>query len=1163
MEIRVLGPLEVRRSGGPLDLGGRKQRSVLAALVLRAREVIGPERLADVIWEGEPPASADTTLRGYVSNLRKAIEPDRAAGDEPQILRTTPAGYVLDVADEAIDSRRFERLVAQGRERRAHDPAAAVESWTQGLGLWRGDPYQDFAYANFVQSESARLGELKLSCREDLFDAQLALGRHDAVVGDLEAFRSLHPTRERALRLLMLALYRCGRQADALHAYEEGRRRLDEELGVEPSAEIRLLHEQILRQEEALTVAVVPTTPSGKQTLTFLLGDVERSTEKLRTLGDDYASALDEHRRKLREAFASHGGRAIRTWGDGVFAAFDGATDAVAAAVAAQCVLSRDVDDDRRLPVRMGLDTGEATLHGGEYVGLAIHVAARIMDAAHGDQVLVSQATKELFEAEEGTEVELAGAGTHVLKDVPDPVRFFQVVHPEMRTDFPPLRTGIRSDNLPRRPTSFVGRESDLELIEATLEDARIVTLTGVGGVGKTRLAIEVGARLAPGYPDGVWLCELAPIGDAESLLHHIASTLRVDRQRGMTLHESLLTALGQRQSLVILDNCEHLLGPVADLVEAIVHSCDTTHILATSRETIGVDGERSRPVLSLGAEAIRLFEDRARAVRPDFTVDAGNEGEIAAICGKLDGIPLAIELAAARVTSLSPSQIAKRLDEGFHFLRSGRRAAVDRHRTLHGAIDWSYGMLTEAERTLFDRLSVFAGGFTLEGADEVCGRDLDIDVADGLAALVAKSMVQADVSGPEARYSLLETMRQYAQDRLAERGDAEPTLAAHARYFAELYDATIPDMPSVDIEEEASAVRTELDNLRAAHAWAVTAGETDLALRVVAATWVVFLTDDRTEPAAWAQETLGMTGVEDHLLFPVALSRAADATFEEGDRDLGRDMAARALAAIDDRDAAIRLYPLLVSARQCFFTGDRDGCVRFSDEARRVADLHGERTLSISARIFAPLIEAYSGNHEHAIALAEGVLPIAREHSSPMYACACYALGEVLAEAGSDPDRALDLLATAITLFRAHDMRFWTGVALVTSASLRARHGDPSEALMTFLDAIEQFRFRGVWMQQWTTLRNLTELFGRLGLDEPAAVLLAASETAKRAVPVFGAQAERLGALAEDLRGRLGDDVFRAATERGRALSDEEAVALAKTEIDRALELTRSGSSR
>ncbi|MGH7856721.1 MAG: BTAD domain-containing putative transcriptional regulator, partial [Candidatus Binatia bacterium] len=409
-----------------------------------------------------------------------------------------------------VDAARFEAAVAEARVAIASgDNETARSLFTDALALWRGPAYADAADASFAQAESARLEELRTGGLEDLVECRLALGEAADLTGELDALTRSHPMRERLWAARMRALYRSGRQGDALKVYEEARAKLASELGIDPSPELRKLHESILRQEDE-----APATPTrarpGKQTLSFLFTDIELSTEMLLEAPDEYAYAqtMEEHRAALRDAFVAHGGRRIRTWGDAFFSAFDTATDAVRAAIAAQLALLTTCQEGVR--VRMGVHSGEAAVVADDYVGIAVHAAARIGAAAHGGQILVSQSTKELLDGDVGDGVTFLDLGAHQLKDIPEPVRLCQLTHPNLPKAFPPPRTlSAMPHNLPAQATSFVGRSDDVRATAEALERARVVTLTGVGGVGKTRLAQEVGAEVLPRYPDGVWLCEL------------------------------------------------------------------------------------------------------------------------------------------------------------------------------------------------------------------------------------------------------------------------------------------------------------------------------------------------------------------------------------------------------------------------------------------------------------------------------------------------------------------------------------------------------------------------------------------------------------------------------------------------------------------------------
>jgi predicted ATPase/DNA-binding SARP family transcriptional activator len=1160
LEFRVLGPLEVVRDGVPLDLGGAKQRAVLAALLVERGRVLGAERLADLVWEGAPPASADTTLRSYISNLRKALRPD-------DVLLTRSQGYVLEISDDSLDAVRFERLTEEGRQAHAggdHELARSV--LTDAAALWRGRAYGDVAYSSFAVAESGRLEQVRLNGIEDLLESRLALGDHAALTGELESLTSEHPMRERLWAARMIALYRSGRQGDALKVYEEARHQLADELGIDPSPELRRLHDSIVRQSDQLDIPA-RVARTGKQTLSFLFTDIELSTEILLGAEDEYAyaSLMEDHRAALREAFVAHGGQRIRTWGDAFFSAFNTAADAVRAAVSAQLALHQN-GDGNAVRVRMGLHSGEAAIVADDYVGLAVHAAARIQSASHGGQILVSQSTKELIDADLGDGVAFLDLGPHQLKDIPEPMRLFQLTHPSLPKSFPPPRTmSTLPHNLPGQVTSFIGRTDDVRAVIEALESARVVTLTGVGGVGKTRLSIEAGAEALPRYPDGVWLCELAPVGDDEAVVHTMAREIGVAKV-DVPLRESLLAFLRRRRALVVLDNCEHVIGPAANVIEELVRSCPGVDVLATSREPIGVEGEHIRPVRSLcvpddlssdllDTEAIQLFVDRARAVRPDFEIGPHNSSAVAEICRRLDGIPLAIELAAARTSSMGPLEIAARLDRRFRFLRSGRRTAIERHRTLQAAIDWSYALMTEEEQLLFERLSVFVGGFTLSSAEHVCSMGLDADVVELIDALVGKSILEADTSGTATRYTMLETLRQYAQDKLEERGDSERFMRTHCDFFANLAEEADAGIRGRDQEEWVRRCDEEIDNFRAAHRFAVASSDLDLALRLVAGlAWYSGLGQMSEVEEVWTVHSLALPGANSHELCPIILGSMAQAAWTRGRLSAAKEFGERALdlAPRDgDRRRALAVHALAAVA---MFEGRLEDGLALGGEMIQLARAYGESFLEGVWLLNLGLIEGYGGDIAKGLELIEKAKPFVESSGAPsLLAHADYVTGEVIGD--TDPQRAIACLDQAVSLWQATKSFFQVGIALVGAVSLRGRHGDPVDALRRYPDVIEHWTRVRMWTQQWNTLQNLVELFGRLEMDESAVALLGASDASPTAPRPYGAHDARLSKLVETMKHRLGETEFSEAWERGRRLSDEDAVAFALTTIREALE--------
>ena len=517
--------------------------------------------------------------------------------------------------------------------------------------------------------------------------------------------------------------------------------------------------------------------------LTFLFTDVEGSTRRWEADADAMRAALAAHDEVLRGVIEAHGGWLFKHTGDGVCAAFASPRSAVDAAVAAQRVLE--------LPVRMGLATGEAELRGADYFGAVLNRAARVMAAGHGGQILLADSTAGLLSG-----VDLVDLGPRRLRDLPTPIGVFQVRAAGLRTEFPTLRALDTSPgNLRAATTSFIGRESEAAELQAAVKAQahRLVTLTGVGGVGKTRLALEVAARLADEFPDGVWFFELAAVTDPVAVPDAVAAVLGITQQPGKTVTESVASALEGRSRLLLFDNCEHVVDSVADLVEAILAASATVTILATSRQGLGVSDEQLWRVPSLdvnsGTEsaAVNLFVDRAHSVVSDFSLAQPGEADaVVEICRRLDGIPLAIELAASRMASMTAGEVRDRLDQRFRLLVGSRRGLAH-HQTLRRAVAWSYDLLDDTEKALLERCSVFAGGFDLQSACAVAGSDHtdDFAVLDLLDALVRKSLLVADRTSGRTRFSMLETIRQFAEEQLVARGEASEIRAAHSRYFA------------------------------------------------------------------------------------------------------------------------------------------------------------------------------------------------------------------------------------------------------------------------------------------------------------------------------------------------------------------------------------------
>jgi predicted ATPase/DNA-binding SARP family transcriptional activator len=611
MEFRILGPLEVDDGTGPVRIPGAKERALLADLLVHAGRVVSADRLIDDLWGDQPPGNPANTLQGRVSALRRALGP--VAG----VLVTRPPGYLLELDHEQVDAARFDRLVAEARRSAARDSPDAARQLDEALALWRGPALAEFADQPWAQAEAARLEELRLVAVELRAEVGLAAGRHSELVGELEALVAAHPHRERLRARLMLALYRSGRQADALRVYQETRAVLAEELGIDPSPELQRLHRGILTQDPSLDgAAAVPATP-------------------------------------------------------------------------------------------------------------------------------------------------------------------------------PPR-------NLPERLTSFVGRELELSEVGKLVEQHRLVTITGPGGAGKTSLAVELARQLGDGWPDGVWLVELAALRDPGLVPEAVIAALGIGEEPGVASGplaapvERLAEFVRDKGLLLVLDNCEHLAGACAELVERLLRGAPGLKVLATSREVLGVPGEVRWPVPPLavpedavaaealaGFDAVRLFAERARMADPDFVLDADSGPAAAELCRRLDGMPLAIELAAARVRVLPTRELAARLHDRFRLLTGGARTADPRQRTLRATVDWSWELLEEPDRRLFRRLAVFAGGWTLDAAEAVCAGDgvAADDVLDGMVRLVDRSLDRARHLHQEALTIVREILMWSVPHTLAQLGCAEARL--------------------------------------------------------------------------------------------------------------------------------------------------------------------------------------------------------------------------------------------------------------------------------------------------------------------------------------------------------------------------------------------------
>ena len=1017
----------------------------------------------------------------------------------------------------------------------------------------------------------ARLVELRARAVEERSAALLELGRPEDVIGELEAEIAVEPFRERLRALLMLALARAGRPVESLRAYDGFRRFLADEVGVVPSPGLQELNDDIVRQHPDVSWAGSPTNaaptpdlPSG--TVTFLFTDVEGSTRLWAEHPDGMRAALARHDDIVRSAIESHGGHVVKTTGDGFHAAFSTAHDAVDAAVDAQRLLGAEPwDATGPLRVRMGVHTGEVQHRDRDYYGTAVNRAARLMAVAHGGQLLVSDATERLFGDATGQSFEFVDLGEHRLRDLAQASRVFQVVAPELDSEFPPLRSlEAFPGNLPLQLTSFVGREDQLVVLAKMLGASRLVTLTGMGGVGKTRLALQIAAEVIGQFPDGAWWCEFAPVTDPAMVWETLATSLRVQPSPGRAIDESVLDYLAAKRLLLVLDNCEHLLDAVARLVDAIEHRCPKVSVLATSREGLAVAGEQLVAVPPLGvpaedadgddlrqAEAVCLFWDRASAARSDFALTDRNVGAVGVLCRRLDGIPLAIELAAARVRSLSPDDLVSRLDQRFKLLTHGSRGALERHQTLRSTIDWSYDLLTPTERHALDRLSVFAGGCDLGAAEAVLPDDeLDAaDVVDVLGQLVDKSLVVVDDVDGGLRYRLLETIRQYARERLDASSDPVALRRRHADHYVALAEAAGPHLRGREHVEWTSVIMRDIDNFRAALDWAVEAPSKEHALRLVAPLAVQGRIGDLA--MEWAATAIAIPGGDGHPLVPVVATWAAWGATLAGDLVRAEDLVAtaeQAQAALGTRLPSVARAQAILA----FFHGAFDEARRHAAEWVELARASGDAyELAHALTMLASAIQITEPTLDAAIATIDEAVRVARAagvDSALPFALPLLATWLPYEES----ERALALLDEATEVSTRIGDRWGAANTTHQKGHIAGRRGEWRTALRAIVDAADQNLQLGALAN--VGLCHLAGVaFWELGLFEPAAVLIGKSDAMSEAqIPDWVLEMKEATDAA--LRETLGEQHVATLAEQGAALGVADAVAYLHAEAERAL---------
>jgi predicted ATPase/DNA-binding SARP family transcriptional activator len=1063
VEFRILGSVEVDNSGLAVDLGGLRERTLLARLLLAAGQVVSADRLADDLWAGEPPPHSMATLRVYISRLRRALGP--AAGS----LVTQPPGYRLQLDAGQLDASRFEHLVtAARRELDDGNAEAAAAGLRTALGLWRGPALSDVADFAFAQADVARLEEARLAALEDRVEADLACGRHAGLTSELDGLAAACPLRERLCGQRMTALYRCGRQADALRAYRELRTRLSDELGIDPNPRLHRLHEAILRQEPDLD-----WHPAAA-------GDTARPAARPGSLAVPGGPAVQDH-------------------------------------------------------------------------------AVRYPAEQPGEPRQPAPLAQPAWQAPSG---------------------------------------------LPAETTSFVGREAELATIEDLLGLSRLLTLTGPGGSGKTRLALRAGAQAASRHPDGVCLVELAQLTSPELVAGVTAAALSIREEPGRPLLDSIIAGLAGRDLLLIVDNCEHVLDAVAELVTALLRGCAELRILATSQSRLGLAGEATWPVPPLmlpppdtrdpsivaKAESVRLFCDRGALARPGFGLTAGNVDAVSEICRRLDGIPLALELAAARVNALTAGQLAARLDDRFRLLAGASRRGLPRHRTLQAAIEWSHDLLSEAEQICLRRLAVFAGGCTLEAAEAVCpGGPLASDlVFDTVTSLVDRSLLTVEERLGSMRYGMLESIHQYARQRLAKAGESEDLSRRHLGWLLDF--AAEAELEGPDQGAWLDLLEAELDNFRAGLEGSLAVPESALALAgALAPFWIVrgyigrgrswldaalaaagpacdqrlraialdgagqlaVAHGDVAAQRAYQEESLAIwRGLGDHLRVASCLGDLGSAAHIRGDYPAARAMYAEALELASGAGQAQQMARSLSGlGRLALHAGDLTAATEYYSQSmarfREVGDLR--RATLVLGNLGVVALD--QGDPVLAAARLEEHLGNVRKLGDrKLIGGALTNLGMIALNAG-DSDHAAALHADALGLAEQIGDRRLSAVALTNLGLTALARKDFAAARAFHRRSLELADAVGERRCVAESLEGIAEADAAEGNAARAAVLFGAASALRAAIgsPVPGQDLPRLTKAVAATELALGAARFSAAQAAGQAMSAERAVALAR----------------
>ncbi|MEJ2264498.1 MAG: adenylate/guanylate cyclase domain-containing protein [Anaerolineales bacterium] len=914
--------------------------------------------------------------------------------------------------------------------------------------------------------------------------------------------------------------------------------------------------------------------PTG--TVTFLFTDIEGSTKLWELYPQEMKPMLAKHDSILKEATESNNGHIIKTTGDGIHAVFTTAFDSIKAALDAQRQFqtSQFIGNSQvSIRVRMGIHTGEAELRDGDYYGGAPNRAARIMSIGHGGQILLSETTRKVAQDHLPEDVSVLDLGQHHLKGLNKAENIFQISMAGLQQEFPALKSLTHAtNNLPTQLTSFIGRERELAEAKSRLEGARLLTLIGPGGTGKTRLSIQLGSQLLSSYKDGVWLIEFAPISDPSLVMQTIASPLDIREQPGVPLKVLVHDYLREKHLLLILDNCEHLVEASARVADEFLHLAPEVKIIASSREALGINGETVYRVPSLSLpeqtevtkdaamafESVQLFVERASAANRKFQLTDENASAVAQICSRLDGIPLAIELAASRITVFSPEQIARRLDDRFKLLTGGSRTALPRQQTLRALIDWSYDLLEEPERALLRRLSVFAGGWTFEAAETICN---NVDVFEYLPHLINKSLVVMIGEGDEPRYYLLETIRQYARDKLLEAGEGEGIRDRHLAYYLQMTETAMPEM--LTREKELGWIKrleTEYDNIRTAIEWGLSNDPIAVMRMVYSLTYLFVVTSYASEGHRWAAASLERVNqlsnagqsltIQQNTYRARLLASMSIMSFSMGDNPTSKleaEEATKELRTVDDKSTLAQALGFLAGAD--LLTGNFEGAIAAIEEALRLVEELGDKYIKGLILSAASRVEAFAkGDFSKAIDIHEEACDLLREHGTRWsYGITMYGFGHL---AMSQKEFTLAREKFNIALQTMQELGSHRNVSMIKSdmAHVLRYEGKYPQAMSSYGETIREWQKMGHRSAVAHQLECMAFIAKYVEQPEKALRLLGAAQALRQRIEIDMTALERAEYDKEvaDLKAHINENEFTSLWADGRSMTMEQAIQLA-----------------